>query len=235
MSDYTFPTPEQVAALAEHGESRGQRGFLTLAAQSWLKEPFDQERLFSDQGRVDLANALMEHSFLRDLLQVIKGDFVQTRDIIEALTERYVQLVEMDDPAMAIDSFVALISHARTMDIKGKLRPFLHVQVQLWLRELRRLLASVSPDDIVFALESDLNEEQSKYYLPVVNCRECGETGWASLRTEETGVLSVGDLRQFYNLYFKADPRVVMVFPDMMEQFGCGTPRGMISGSAPNV
>lgn len=212
VSDYTFPTPEQVAALAEHVNHEDKRGFLTLAAQSWLKEPFDQERLFSDQGRVDLANALMEHSFLRDLLQVIKGDFVQTRDIIEALTERYVQLVEMDDPAMAIDSFVALISHARTMDIKGKLRPFLHVQVQLWLRELRRLLASVSPDDIVFALESDLNEEQSKYYLPVVNCRECGETGWASLRTEETGVLSVGDLRQFYNLYFKADPRVVMVF-----------------------
>ena len=192
VSDYTFPTPEQVAALAEHVNHEDKRGFLTLAAQSWLKEPFDQERLFSDQGRVDLANALMEHSFLLRPSPGDKGDFVQTRDIIEALAERYVQLWEMDDPAMAIDSF-ALRSLMRELWIsRANCGRSSMSRIQLWLRELRRLLASVSPDDIVFALESDLNEEQSKYYLPVVNCRECGETGWASLRTEETGVLSVG-------------------------------------------
>ncbi len=67
--------------------------------------------------------------------------------------------------------------------------------------------------DITFALASDLNDQQIKQYLPVVNCRDCGETGWVTFRAEETGSLAIGDLAKFYNLYFRQDGRVQMVFP----------------------
>ena len=50
----------------------------------------------------------------------------------------------------------ALISHART-GTPGKLRPFLFVQVQLWMRELRRLVAKVDRDEITYAIAHDLN------------------------------------------------------------------------------
>lgn len=220
IRDYTFPTQEQITALSASIGEEDQEAFLTLAAQSWLQEPFDRERLFSDQGRVDLGEVLMEHSFLHHLLEVLKGNFSQSTQIIEELTAQHIQLIELGDPSIALDSFIALISHARTRDIKGKLRPFLHVQVQVWLRELRRLLAKVSPDDISFAIASDLNDKQIKQYLPVVNCRDCGETGWASFRAEEMGVLSAGDLDKFYNLYFRQDPRIVIVYPRQEQEGG---------------
>ena len=149
IRDYTFPTQEQITALSASIGEEDQEAFLTLAAQSWLQEPFDRERLFSDQGRVDLGEVLMEHSFLHHLLEVLKGNFSQSTQIIEELTAQHIQLIELGDPSIALDSFIALISHARTRDIKGKLRPFLHVQVQVWLRELRRLLAKVSPDNFL--------------------------------------------------------------------------------------
>ena len=74
----------------------------------------------------------------------------------------------------AVNALLALISHAR-IGTEDKLRPFLTVQIQLWFRELRRLVAKVAKgEDISYALSSDLNESQAKHYLPVVNCRDCG-------------------------------------------------------------
>lgn len=54
----------------------------------------------------------------------------------------------------------------------------MNVQVQLWMRELRRLVAKVDSDEITYEIAHDLNKQQAKQYLPVVNCRDCGITGW---------------------------------------------------------
>lgn len=216
--DYTFPTADEVDSLRRCIGDEEQEEFLILAAGSWLEESFDKEHLFSDQGRVELGEYLMGHSFMRDLFKVLDGKFAQPSNIMEALVSRHGELLDIEEPTVAIDSFLALISHARTRDVKGELRPFLHVQVQVWIRELRRLLAKVSADDITFALASDLNDQQIKQYLPVVNCRDCGATGWVSFRDENSGTLSVGDLDKFYNLYFRQDKRIVMVFPRTEEE-----------------
>lgn len=211
--DYTFPTVEDAEDLESFIGEENKTTFLLKAGESWLQEPLTEQEILSDDGRVALANTLMGHHFMHSVMEVIDGGFIQPKEIIEVLTEKYVQLVEFNDPSITIDSFLALISHARTRDIKGNLRPFLHVQAQVWIRELRRLLAKVSPDNISFALASDLNDEQAKHYLPAVNCRDCGETGWVSYRAEDAGSLLIKDLDKFYNLYFRADGKVEMIFP----------------------
>ena len=101
--------------------------------------------------------------------------------------------------------------------------PFLNVQVQFWIRELRRLLAKVSADNIEFALATDLNENQAKHYLPVVNCRDCGETGWVGILNERSNMAMV-NLDTFYNLYFSQDSKIKMVYP----HDGKDIPSGMI-------
>ena len=116
-----------------------------------------------------------------------------------------------------MEALYALISHARTVDCQGEMRPFLTVQVQVWMRELRRLMAKVDDKDIDFALASDLNEMQAKRYLPVVNCRDCGETGWATV-VNEMGSIELGDLSTFYNLYFDCDSRIRIIFPHLKEE-----------------
>lgn len=68
----------------------------------------------------------------------------------------YPDLKNLPDADVVINSLFALISHARTGKV-GKLRPFLNVQVQLWMRELRRLVAKVDSDEITYEIAHDLN------------------------------------------------------------------------------
>ena len=80
------------------------------------------------------------------------------------------------------------------------------------MRELRRLVAKVSPKMVTYSIAHDLNTQQAKQYLPVVNCRDCGATGWTSILSERMNA-TITSLEAFYNLYFKADEKIVMMFP----------------------
>lgn len=191
--------------------------YLMEAAAAWL-EDFRTEDLLADDARVRLGLALKHHSVFRELITRAKGNYKQSSGTARELEERFPEFAELGtEAASALEALYALISHARTVDCQGKIRPFLTVQVQIWMRELRRLMAKVDDRDIDFALASDLNEMQAKHYLPVVNCRDCGETGWATV-INETGSIAPGDLSTFYNLYFDCDPRIRIIFPHLKDE-----------------
>lgn len=191
--------------------------YLKAAAAAWL-EDFRTEDLLGDDARVKLGFALKHHSVFRELITRAKGNYKQSSGTIKELEERFPEFAELGaEGVSALEALYALISHARTYDSQGKFRPFLTVQVQVWVRELRRLMAKVDDKDIDFALASDLNEMQAKHYLPVVNCRDCGETGWATV-INEMGSIELGDLSTFYNLYFDCDPRIRIIFPHLKDE-----------------
>lgn len=212
VSDYTVPTHDDILSLAVAAEDEDQLNYLRLVATSWLDESFDSSQLATDEGRVALGEHLMGHDFTRCIIQAAGGGYVQIRTYIEEIASPHFERLTFEQVEAAFDALLALISHARTRDANGNLRPFLQVQVQLWFREWRRLLGKVSADRPTFALASDLNEKQMKQYLPVVNCRDCGETGWTSISDEQDSV-ALDDLRTFYNLFFKFDPKIRMLFP----------------------
>lgn len=209
--DFTIPAAGQISNLKACIEADDQREYLEAAAQCWFDETFAANDILSDSARLAIGERLMLHSFTQSLLEFMGGNYIQPSHIYRELKTMYPYLAELQDAPAALDALFALVSHART-GTTNKLRPFLTVQVQLWMRELRRLLAKVSVDDIKYALASDLNDQQAKHYLPVVNCRDCGETGWASL-VNERGNLNITNLNAFYNLYFKQDKKVIMLFP----------------------
>ncbi|MDD2496869.1 MAG: DEAD/DEAH box helicase, partial [Desulfitobacteriaceae bacterium] len=215
--DFTIPTEEQIGKLICHIAEDDQTAYLRAAAESWFDETFVIDDIKSDAFRLSLSQRLMVHSFTQSLLMYIGDSYMQPSHICEELKTNYPQLKELKNAPAAFDAFFALISHAR-IGKADKLRPFLTVQVQVWMRELRRLLSKVSEDDITYALASDLNDEQAKHYLPVVNCRDCGETGWVSIANER-GNLTMTDLNTFYNLYFKQDNKVIMLFPHRSDDF----------------
>lgn len=188
--------------------------YLKAAATAWL-EDFRTDDLFTDAARVRLGLALRHHSVFRELITRAKGNYIQSSSAAKELEERFPEFAELGaEGVSALEALYALVSHARTVDCQGRLRPFLTVQVQIWMRELRRLMAKVDDRDMDFALATDLNEMQAKHYLPVVNCRDCGETGWATV-VNETGSIELGDLSTFYNLYFDCDPRIRIIFPHL--------------------
>jgi ATP-dependent helicase YprA (DUF1998 family) len=133
------------------------------------------------------------------------------------------------DPAAAgraLLRFLALLSRARVRtdessadadgpDDHGDLadQPLLHVEVQLWVRELHRILRTLG-DRPVFSWWSDgptqlpglrpgdeqepvATHPEEAIRLPAAYCRNCGRSGWAALAGELAGPLR-GDPEQVW-------------------------------------
>ena len=221
-TDFTIPTAQQTAEFDRIIEQDDEEAYLRFSAKVWTA--LNNVDIMTDEGRITLGKHLMHHSFMQAMVTMMNGRFYQNSAIAKELAVHYPALAETGDADAAINSLLALISHARTGSA-GKLRPFLNIQVQLWMRELRRLLAKVSGTDITYAIASDLNAQQAKHYLPVINCRECGATGWTSVLNER-GNATLNKLNEFYNMYFRADNRVILMFPHSHHDY----PWGMIAG-----
>lgn len=222
ITDFTIPTARQVEELSVFAENDDEEAYLGAAVSAWTD--MDGADISSAEGRIVLGEHLMHHSFLQAVVRLTRGNYYQVTAVADELRTGYPALSETGDPEAAINALLALVSHARTGTAE-KLRPFLNVQVQLWMRELRRLLANVSGSDIHYAVAQDLNAGQSKRYLPVVNCRDCGATGWTSVLSERLNA-TMSSLETFYNLYFRSDDRIAMMFP--YDHAGC--PEGMLAG-----
>lgn len=188
--DFKVPSKEEANNLLMLSSDEDEIQYLRDAAKSWFDESLIVSDIMSDESRVAIGKQLMQHNFTQNLIAEANGTYMQSDHVVDVLRRRYPELTEMGDQnaSAVLDALYALISHARIYDAKGKVRPFLNVQVQVWMRELRRLVAKVAEKDIKFALATDLNENQAKHYLPVVNCRDCGETGWASILNEQGSV-----------------------------------------------
>jgi len=213
VTDYKVPSKEEALRIKELSSGTDEKEYLYAAADAWLDNGTSFANIMSDDARVEIGNRLMHHNFTQSIIAEAKGSYMQNSYAYENLIKRFPLLGELgvELAGIVIDALYALISHARTKTDSGKLRPFLNVQVQVWMRELRRLVGEVADKDIKYALSTDLNERQAKHYLPVVNCRECGQTGWASI--EDNGSVEIRDIGTFYNAFFSGDSKVRLMFP----------------------
>lgn len=209
ISDFKLPTSEQIDELHELIEQENVDDFQNKAAEYWLTG-FSGD-LKTDEGTVALGNALMAHNFFHSVITYMNGDYMQVSHIVEELGGNIPGIKDWKDSETALNTFFALISIARAKDDK-RIIPFLTVQVQLWMRELRRIVGKVTSSAVKYALAYDLNQEQSKQYLPVVNCRDCGTTGWVT-KLNEQGSAQLKSLEPFYNDYFNQDKEILMMFP----------------------
>ena len=209
ITQFEMPSAADVVVLNQLSEDDEPSKYLKKAVAAWFPE-YTQD-ILSDEGRLELGKELMTHSFMQAVISYTGGNYYQASGIIDDLSVQYPQLKETSDAIALVNSLFALVSHARTGQ-PGKLRPFLFVQVQLWMRELRRFVAKVDPKEITYEIAYDLNKQQAKEYLPVVNCRDCGITGWTSILNERSNA-TMTNLEAFYNRYFKADDKIVMMFP----------------------
>lgn len=161
----------------------------------------------------------------------------QTQNLVRALrggTRRFDELtaavgLEVKDPATraaALASLLALISTARTelpeydearaaREAEGKeasTAPFLEVRVQLWLREMARMVSSVGTEPTL-RFSDDLTDDQLRKHLPLIHCRDCGAMGWASWVARDRGDVFEVPLQRFYRAFFSSDPQVRFLWP----------------------
>lgn len=218
----TLPNAEQVRELWQNIHDDDETAYIQNAVAGWF--PDFSEDPMSLPGRLALAVELRDHVFVQDLISRMETGWHQNRALAEWLRlEKKYELGDAEQQKGTLDSIFALISWARTGSEENP-RPFLQLHVQLWMSEMRRLLAKVGRKDLrfktYFAMDKENLKPGKKYhdsdrenFLPVVNCRDCGATGWVSALNERKN-MTIFDHRAFYNMYFSGDHRITMMFPE---------------------
>lgn len=214
---YKMPTGEEAVELGLLAQEEDAEGYLTHAINAWFEEEDRPSEPLSDDAKVMLADKLMHHSYFQSLMGVMDGKIRIASEIKDQLQQVYPEMAGKHALAI-VDSMLALISHARIRDSGGHLRPFLQVQLQVWMRELRRVMGKVDGRQSDLLLEADLNQKiiDKSHYLPVINCHDCGATGWAGVE-DESGRVIIRDVGTFYNQYFSADKHIRLIFPRSAE------------------
>lgn len=160
-----------------------------------LKCHFAFQNLLRDLDRLGPRSVLVD-----DLLALLRRRLPQARD--STADERFVLLW--------LSSLLALVAHARKAGHQGF---FLQVKVEIWQRELRRMVAKVDATPVLRAHDDLGRAEQGQLHLPVIHCRDCHATGWGATLPKTSPHQLQGDLRAFYTAFFAEDVSTRFLFP----------------------
>jgi DEAD/DEAH box helicase domain-containing protein len=142
----------------------------------------DLPRIGDDEQRwgVALGEWLRAQPLFHALLRIAADGPMVWPELVRRLAEEDFALREVDGfeaRALVLSGFLALVAQARELR-SGRVFPLVPTQVQLWIRELRRLGRVVSPDPVFSWLDEPLLERRQ---LPTAHCTECGESVWVAL------------------------------------------------------
>lgn len=158
-----------------------------------------------------LGHDLREHHFLSSLLRALtardrRRGPVHWADVIRGLSEEYPELAALPPEWRwsTLASFLSLVSQARRVEDGGaepsasapREQPFLHVEVQLWVRELRGLLCELTPQAPRFTWADELPRDAAgEHWMPLLYCRECGSDALATTqRVSEARLRATSDV-----------------------------------------
>ena len=200
----------------------GSQGvYLRRAAQAWTAKSFafDAENE-SDRFKaaVELGSVLPSLTAFQELLR--ESNQLQDIGKLADAWQQRLRLPTRRDAEVLIDSLCALVSAARLMKSgaeptgvisEKELAPFLQVRVQLWLRELRRMVGKVAPmPELIHA--DDVRNLASPLHLPVLHCRECHAVSWGGVWPAGEPKLK-HDLQLFYQAWFNRKPDARLIYP----------------------
>ncbi|MGD0128851.1 MAG: DEAD/DEAH box helicase [Terriglobia bacterium] len=191
--------------------------YLAEQARLWLGQNLSQDP-------VRLAHELKHHAFFRNLLTILGNRAVSAGDLVQELKKRLPGFGGHEEVYLdrLLGSFLALVSRAKVLgpliDEEQKLNPLVQVRLQLWARELRRMVAPVRHEPVV-AFADDLKPDELKKALPVIHCRECGLTGWGGT-VRDADMRVNPDLQTFYNSFFTNSPHVAFLYPHAEDERG---------------
>lgn len=186
-------------------------GYLHAQARLWLGpaapalDANDPQE--ATHARIVLGERLRGLAAFRELLERASG-LLEVRYLLEAWQNRHA--LDAEHTRLLFDSLLALVSTARSGSVEHP-RPLLSVRLQLWLRELRRMVASVAEvPQLIYS--DDQSHDEQRLELPVAHCRNCHAAGWVSVRRAEDDRLEQA-LPAIYQAWFANHPEVCLLYP----------------------
>jgi DEAD/DEAH box helicase domain-containing protein len=166
------------------------------------------------QWRIELGGLLKRHLLFQNLLRRLgrlPNHTATVSSLAEALTNQ-LPLAFRPHARELLNALLALVAWARTGTVAST-RSLVTVRVIVWSRELRRMVARVTPR----AEEVNLLPEMalplhSGIYLPLIQCSECHTTGWLT-RMGKTQTVVTRDLDQIYQGWFSRSPESLRLYP----------------------
>lgn len=210
-----MPAPADYERLATG--RRGTREYLVEQYRLWFDAEGDVDP-DSVEFQVRLGEQLKQHVAFQNLLRDLHrfgGSSVPLDDLADAVGAR-----QRGRDAMPPDylrrwllSLLALVAHAAdSRNGKGERRPFLTVRIELWLRELRRMVASLS-NTPKLVHSDDLGGAEPGVYLPLIHCRDCHAMGWGAVVSPTDPNRLKNELPAFYAAFFSNDVSTRFIFP----------------------
>ena len=192
--------------------------YLAEQAQLWFGGACSAEQVQDFTWRCELGQRLKCHFAFQNLLRDLDrlGPRSVPVDDLLALLKR--RLPKPQDGAAVGEQFVllwlssllALVAHARK---PGHQDFFLQVKVEIWQRELRRMVAKVDSEPVLRHHDDLGKADKDHQHLPVIHCRDCHATGWGATLPKTSPNQLQQDLRIFYNAFFGEDVSTRFLFP----------------------
>lgn len=176
------------------------------------------------QGRIRLGEELKKHLLFQSLLRTATHAPVTVDEIADRI-QRTLSARLVPEVKPIITALLTLVAWARAPHAGqvvdehtpvGNLNYLVTLRIQLWLQELRRVLATVShdPADIELGSEAGVLSQRERLRLPVIQCRHCHTTGWLTLKKpQDSRVVNSPD--KIYASFFAryADTFIARIYP----------------------
>ena len=169
---------------------------------------------------------LKRHLLFANLIRLLKGRVISLPELHQQMqgplpesARAHIRLV--------LDALLALVAWALAPGGQG---PLVTLRVQVWMRELRRMVGKVTSDPAQVELrpDKDLKARPDGLYLPLIQCSECHTTGWLSRLAPASHKLSTR-LDEIYNTWFSGRSEAVRLYP------GAEWPRPYVAGVPQHV
>lgn len=218
VANFDWPIDESRRGMDPEGGGAAGR-HLERLSEIWLGKPVvglaSADEAVRCAARVKLGEWLMKHAAVHDLVQ--RAADSTTFAQVSAAWQRRTG-VDAGQAEVMITTLCALLSEARAW--KTGLRPeepnteamvpLLRVRLQLWLRELRRMVASVAASPRL-QFSDDLSSLDKPLHLPMVHCRECHAAGWLTVKPDQSTKVSPR-LESIYPAFFGGHADVCLLF-----------------------
>lgn len=161
--------------------------------------------------RAQLGEMLKRHLLFVNLLKLLKGGVGEYTQLQEQM-QRPLPEAARAHARQVLDALLTLVAWARDPDGSG--HPLVTVRVQVWMRELRRMVARVSAtrERVELRAASELKASRDGIYLPLIQCTECLTTGW--LARLPAGSQRLRDqLDEIYNTWFRGQTEIARMYP----------------------
>ena len=182
-SDEDRPLPATAECLPLDGESADEYAARQAAVWGAPVLPAGASGEAELAWTLELGQWLKHQTLFRKLLETGSTQLVTWKELLEQLGRDNFRLTDLtlEDRHHVVASFCGMIAHAREVR-SGKDFPLLPTQVQLWVRELRRLGRLVSASPAFSWLDEAVPE---RVVLPAFHCAGCGAAGWVAMHDRD--------------------------------------------------